>query len=636
MSRTPAQRAVDLGRIRRALALVWRSAPGWTLLNIILLFIQSVLPLAGLYLLKLVVDAVSSGVVEGTPAVGFDRILLFIGLAGAVTVAGLLARAVGSYAAEAQAHLVTDQMLDHLHAKAVGVDYAYYEDSRYYDTLHRAQQEAPTRPTRLLTNVTQVGQSSITTAGILVLLATVHWLLSALIVVAVVPALLLRVRHSRRLHQWQRQRAGTERQVNYYGWLIANAEAAKEIRIFGLGGVLRERFRGLRKQLREERLRLTRARNSADAGAQTAASLVVFGSLAFVAFHAYAGTLTLGDMVMYFAAIQRGQSLVQSLFAGLGNLYEDSLFLAMVDEFLELEPSIAAPPSPLPVPRPIRSGLVCEGLSFRYPSSDRMILQDVNLEVRPGELVALVGPNGSGKTTLVKLLCRLYDPLAGAIRLDGVDLRAFDPAELRRQFAVVFQDYSRYQLPARDNIWFGDVSVAAKPGRIQDAARRAGADAAIQRLRHGYDTVLGRLFSGGEELSIGEWQKVALARAFLREADVLIVDEPTSSLDAEAEAEVFRALRQLIGGRAAVIISHRLSTVRVATRIYFLEEGRIVESGTHDELMARGGSYARLFGVQAAMYSGVAEVDAVWAGEGAGGAAPAAGRVDRSLIEHDS
>jgi ATP-binding cassette subfamily B protein len=286
---------------------------------------------------------------------------------------------------------------------------------------------------------------------------------------------------------------------------------------------------------------------------------------------------------------------------GFGGLYEDNLFLSNLDDFLDLEPEVVGPATPKPVPSPIRSSIELQGVGFRYPGSSRPLLEDIDLSVKPGQMVALIGPNGSGKTTLVKLLCRLYDPLSGSVTIDGTDIREFDPAELRRHINIVFQDYGRYHVSARDNIWFGDIH-RPPDERIEAAARSAGAHDVIQSLRHGYETTLGRVFEGGEELSVGEWQKIALARIFVGDAQLIIVDEPTSALDAQAEADVFNTLRGLVRDRAVIVISHRFSTVLMADFIYVLDSGRIIESGTHDQLMRVGGMYAHLFETQAAPY----------------------------------
>ena len=332
------------------------------------------------------------------------------------------------------------------------------------------------------------------------------------------------------------------------------------------------------------------------------AALAVFAAFAYIAWETFQGGLSIGDLVMYFVAVQRGQSQMQTLFAGLGSLYEDNLFLARLEGFMEVEPEVVAPQDPKPVPRPIKYGIRFEGVSFRYPASSRPLLDGIDLEINTGEVVALVGANGAGKTTIVKLLCRLYDPIGGRITIDGIDLREFRPEELRREISVVFQDFFKYFLPARDNIWFGDVDRPREGPEIGEAARMAGADAFVRNLRHGYDTDLGRLWDEGEELSTGEWQKIALARGFFREAQLLVVDEPTSALDAVAEAELFQTLHRLVGGRATLLISHRFSTVRMADRIYVMDGGRILESGTHEELLSQNGKYAHLYLLQAAPY----------------------------------
>jgi ATP-binding cassette subfamily B protein len=314
------------------------------------------------------------------------------------------------------------------------------------------------------------------------------------------------------------------------------------------------------------------------------------------------GGITLGDMVMYFGAFQRGLGYLRQLLGNLAALYENNLFISNFYEFLDLAPKIKEPLKPSPLPRPMKQGIVLDHVSFKYPSGNREVLKDISLSIRPDEVVALVGENGSGKTTLMKLLCRLYDPLRGTITIDGIDLRQFETKLLRQEISIIFQDYAQYYLTARENIWFGNIELSPDSEKIKAATKHAGADSLISSLPKKYETILGKWFEDGEELSIGEWQKIALARAFLRESQFIVLDEPASSLDAKTEYEVFKRFRKLREGRAAVLISHRFSTVRMADRIFVFHEGKIIESGSHEELVRYAGKYANLFEKQSQFY----------------------------------
>lgn len=595
-------RLVHALRLGRALRLVWQSGPGWTTARVALLMVQGVLPLLSLYLMKLVVDAVTTGLAAPDKRVAFGRVALLIGLTGAVTLVSAVFRSIAGLVSETQAQVVTDYMHDVLHAKSIEVDLEYYENSQYYDTLHRAQREAPFRPTRILNGLVQIGQSGVSLLAMAGLLLSFHWGVAAILFAASIPGVLVRLRYANKMYRWQRQRTPAERRAWYFNWMLTGDRYAKEIRLFDLGTLFKRQFRDERAQLCRERLEFATRRSIAQLLTQASATLAVFGSYAFIAYRTVQGTTTLGDLVMYYQAFQRGQGFLRQMLSSLASLYEDNLFLSNLYEFLDLKPKVVESHHPRPIPRPLQTGIVFDHVSFQYPTSSREILEDITLNVRPGEHVALVGENGSGKTTLIKLLCRLYDPTDGAITVDGVDLRQLEIAALRRQISVIFQDYAHYHLTARENIWFGNIELPPDQEQIVTAARHAGADEVITALPHGYETTLGKWFEDGEELSIGEWQKVALARAFLRDAQIIVLDEPTSAMDAKAEYEVFKKFRQLAAGRAAILISHRFSTVRMADRIYVLNDGRIIESGTHDELVRHGGTYARLFETQAQYY----------------------------------
>jgi ATP-binding cassette subfamily B protein len=567
-----------------------------------MLLVQGVLPLLSLYLLKLIFDAVGTAVAAPSQGGGFRRVVILIALAAGVAVVSAVVRAVGVLVRELQALHLTDAVHEVLHAKSVEADLEYYESPEYHDTLHRAQQEALVRPTRIVAEVAQVGQNGVSLLAIMGLLVSLHWVFAAVLLAAVVPGLFVKVRFSRNLYRWAQRRTPIFRRTHYLNSLLTGGAFAKEVRLFGLGPTLTQRFRDIRRVVRTEKMRLFTRRSVFELIAQVGSVLAVFASLVFIAQRAVAGVITIGDMVMYFGAFQRGQEFFREMLAGLAGLYEDNLFLHDLDAFMNLKPRVIEAPAPRPFPRSLSHGITVEGVTFHYPGLDLNVLEDISFHIHPGEHVAVVGENGSGKTTLVKLLCRLYDPDTGTIRIDETDLREFRVGDIRRQMGVIFQDFVRYHMSARDNVWFGDVTVDPESERIVTAAARTGADRVIRALPDGYSTVLGREFEDGSELSLGEWQKVALARAFLRETQIIVLDEPTASLDPRSEAEVFARFHELARGRTAILISHRLSTVRMADRILVLANGRIVEAGGHDELIRAGGQYAELFEIQASKY----------------------------------
>jgi ATP-binding cassette subfamily B protein len=623
--------AGTLAAVPKVIRLVWRASPVLTLGLGASTVLAGVMPAVTAYTAKLLIDAVVNAIaVRASGAVVDETVLglpFGIGIALPTTTAIVVLAGVqfGAYAVSSllsTTRNICQQLLQEqvtigiqlqVMRHAAHLDLAFFEDSESYDLLRRAQGGAAVRPVMMVSGVFGLIQTAITFASMAILLVAVSPILALVAFVAPLPAFVADTRYGWRGYNLARWSSALRRRMEYLTSLVTTDSSVKEVKLFGLSRFFIDRFALLARVYQVRQRRLVTSRYLAGFGWSTITTAAGSLTYLYVALEAVAGRLTLGDLTLYTQAASSVQGSVQGLLSGLGSMYEHNLYLTDLDELLARPIGIERPDAgSRPLPRPVRGEITFEHVSFSYPDSEVPALRDVSLTIAAGETVAVVGRNGAGKSTLIKLVCRLYDPTEGRILLDGTDLRDLDPEDLRGMVAAMFQDYVTYQATAGENIGLGDVERIEDRPAIESAGEKSGASSLLGRLG-GYDAPLGKWFDGGVELSGGEWQKIALGRAFMRDARILILDEPTSALDAQAEYELFARLRRLAEGRTAIYISHRFSTVRQADRILFLEDGRLVEHGTHEALMARGGRYARLFTLQASAYTGQAiepEIDA--------------------------
>lgn len=600
---TWSQRIEALRHVPPLLRLVFRTHRGYTVAILLLRAVRSFIPVAVLWIGKLIIDGVIAAVATGKAGRPVDWWYLagLVGLELGIAVAGEgLARA-SSLLESLLGDLFANRISVRLMRHAATLDLAQFEDADTYDHLERARRQTVSRIGlfALLLSTAQDLVTLISLAG--VLLVQLPWLL-LLLAVAVMPSFLGEAHFAALgyslLYRWTPER----RLLDYLRYMGASDESAKEVKLFGLSDFLVGRYARLSDEFYEANKKLAIRRNVVSTALVALGTLGYYAAYAVIIYLTVLGRYTIGSLTFLAGSFRQSRDLIQRILLSLSNIYEQSLYLGDLFTFFDVQPRIVSRPGGRPVPMPIREGFVFEDVGFRYPGSASWAVRHLSFSLGPGERIALVGENGAGKTTLVKLLARLYDPDEGRILLDGVDLREYDLDSLRRNIGVIFQDFVRYDFLLRENIGVSQIDRLDDDAAIREAAHRSLAASVAKRLAGGFDQMLGRRFDGGVELSGGEWQKVALGRAYLREAQVLILDEPTAALDARAEYEVFVRFAELTRGRMAVLISHRFSTVRMADRILVLQGGELVDQGTHEELLERGGLYAELFTLQAAGY----------------------------------
>ena len=593
------ERLKALRNVPPLLKMVWDTSPLLSVLTLLLRGLSALFPLATLWVSKLIIDLIVRAIrhqhyersaiwklliLELLLAVGSDTLGRFVSL-------------VDSLLGDRFTNHISIRLMQH----ATTLDLVSFEDPVFYDKMERARRQTTAR-LGMLAGLAGMAQQGLTLLSLLSAVIFFYPWLLVLLLVATIPVFLGETRFAMLSYSMLYRHTPERRELDYLRYLGASNESAKEVKIFGLGNYLAERSRRLFERFYAENRHLAIQRAIQGTLINLVPTGAYYAAYALIILRALAGALTVGDLTLMVGAFSRARSIMESLVSGLAGISEQALFVKDLFDFFETRPTISSPLQAVPAPRPIRNGFDFQDVSFAYPGSDHHVLSRVNFRFEPGERVALVGENGAGKTTLVKLLARLYDPTEGRILLDGVDLREYDVDDLRGEIGVIFQDYMRYDMLAGENIGVGRIEGLPDEDRIARSAEKSLASGVIHGLPNAYLQMLGRRFEGGVDLSTGQWQKIALGRAYMRDAQILILDEPTASLDARAEFEVYQRFVDLTAGKMAVLISHRFSTVRMADRILVLEHGRIVEQGSHGQLVSLGGKYSELFELQAAGY----------------------------------
>ena len=595
-----------LRNIQRITKLLWKCSPAFLVLLSIATVLEGLIPAISAYTSKLLIDSIIKSQENSSSILAY--VLPILCVITALAFVSLVCSFVHQLLQELMGNLLSNYINELIIEHAIKLDISFYENSHFYDLFQRAKGEAGFRPLSILSQLLGIAVSSLSMVTLLLLLLRFNPIILIILIVTISPAVIVQTHFGQKAFSLLNWRTPDVRRLNYYSQLLTSDASIKEIKLFNLSNLFHERYKKMFSKFYSADKSLAIRRQISDGGLSIFSMLGYYGCYIYIIQQTISKVLTLGDLTLYSSVFLQLQSSLTRLLTEISSIYENTLFIGNLFEFLDLQPLIKEQLSTTPadnatsVPKIWKEGIVFHNVTFCYPYTEKVVLHNVNLKISPGEKIALVGDNGSGNTTIVKLLARFYDPTEGYISLEGKDLREYDIKALQECMGIVFQDYVHYHLSAWENIGLGLVEELDNRERILSAAKTSGVHQVLENLSKGYDSVLGRWFEGGEQLSVGEWQKVALARAFMRNAPLLILDEPTASLDVRAERNIFEKINLLCKDKTAVLISHRFNTVRLADRIFVLEKGRIIEEGNHEKLMDQSGLYANLFKMQAENY----------------------------------
>ncbi len=592
--------------LTRTLQLIWSIAPGLTIRAAIFIVLESVLWFGTLIMLKLLIDAVAA---KNTAGDNYISVMLrYISIAGVISILYSCIKSISSYITEYLGAKISLHVDERIHAHTLELDLTYYERPDYLDILKRAREAGAIHPYAVVVNLFDMIRNFFMLAAVGSVLVTIDWMLMPILALFVLPILFVRVKFSDKLYEWQRRQTPLERKSSYLSNLITGDSSAKEIRAFSLGRFLLNQFTSIRNTLISEQLQLNKRRTLVEIITMVMVTSAFYAITAYIVFGTLKGETSVGDIAVFLVIFPQTFTIMQAFAGSISRMYQSNIFVANIFELFDLGSTLFKPKTPKPVPSGENLDFSIEKMYFNYPHADEPTLVDVSLKIPAGKIVALVGLNGAGKSTMIKLLCRLYDPVEGKITMGGTDIRQFDISEYRKQVSTVFQDFVRYNVPVSDCIRYGDIEGEFREADMKEAAKNSGANEFIEKFPQGYNTMMGRVFDEGHEVSTGQWQKLAIARSFYSPSQLIIFDEATSALDAKSESDLFRTFRERIGNRSALVISHRLSTVKHADYIYVMANKGVVESGTHEELISRAdGVYSKLFQTHSARPVAVSE-----------------------------